>query len=105
MERRVEEIDISEETRKISDAFSFAIPTYDILRTFIEKTKPKLVISISECDYSIIVSSCPNFDKNDFEKLWGLFDLKFIAYYIANKYDFKSALIVYGEYETLLIFY
>ena len=105
MKREVAEIDIREETRKISDTFAFAIPTYDVLRTFIEKTKPKLVISTTECDYAIVMSSCANFDKSVFEKLWGLFDLKFIAFYIADKYNFKSVLIVYGEYETLLIFY
>jgi len=101
----VKEINIREETRKISHLISFAIPTYDVLRTFIEKTKPKLVISLSEYEYTVIMSSCVNFDKNDLKKLWGLFDIKFIAYYIAEKYNLKSALIVYGEYETLLIFY
>jgi len=105
MKTRVKEIDISELTRFFGNLYGYAVGTYEILHPHIQKTLPKVVISISETGFSVI----NGFERGDviaeFGKWWGLIDINVLAEIVAEKYGFENVLLVYGEWDTLLIFY
>ena len=105
MKMRVKEVDIRELTKTISGLFGYAIGTYDILFPYIQKTSPKIVISVSETYYNVLVG----YERGDviaeFGKWWGLIDINVLAEIIAEKFNMESVIIVYGEWDTLLIFY
>jgi hypothetical protein len=103
--KRVKEIDISELTREIGQTFGYAIGTFDILRGYLEKTYPKMVIEISELGYYVLVGADRGDIISEFEKFYPYTRLEWAVEIVAEKFGIEKTLIVYGEWDTLVVFY
>jgi hypothetical protein len=102
---QIQKIDISELTREIGQTLGYAIGTFDILRGYLEKTYPKMVIEISELGYYVLVGADRGDIISEFEKFYPYTKLEWTAEIVAEKFNVGKVLIIYGEWDTLVVFY
>jgi hypothetical protein len=103
--KRVKEIDISELTREIGQTFGYAIGTFDILRGYLEKTHPRMVIELSETGFYVLIGADRGDIISEFEKFYPYVNLEWTAEIVAEKFGIEKTLIIYGEWDTLVVFY
>ena len=103
--KRVKEIDISQLTRELGNTLGFAIGTFDVLRSYLEKIHPKIVIEISELGYYVLVGADRGDIISEFEKFYPYTRLEWAVEIVAEKFFVEKALIIYGEWDTLVVFY
>jgi len=103
--KRVKEIDISPLCREIGQLFGYAIGTYDILKVYLDKIHPKMIIEISETGFYVLVGAERGDIISEFEKFYPYTRLEWAAEIVAEKFGIEKTLIIYGEWDTLVVFY
>ena len=103
--KRVKEIDISPLCRELGNTLGFAIGTFDILRSYLEKTYPKMVIELSETGFYVLIGADRGDIISEFEKFYPYTRLEWVAEIVAEKFFIRKVLIIYGEWDTLVVFY
>jgi hypothetical protein len=102
---QIQKIDISQLTREIGNKIGFAVGTYDILKFYIDKICPKVVIEINELGYYVLVGAERGDIISEFEKFYPYTRLEWTAEIVAEKFNVGKVLIIYGEWDTLVVFY
>ena len=102
---QIQKIDISQLTREIGYKIGFAVGTYDILKFYIDKICPKVVIEINELGFYVLNGADRGDIISEFEKFFPYTKLEWAAEIVAEKFYIGKVLIIYGEWDTLVVFY
>jgi len=103
--KRVEEIDISLLCRELGNKIGYAVGTYDILKFYIDKICPKVVIEINELGFYVLNGAERGDIIAEFEKFYPYTRLEWAVEIVAEKFFIEKTLIIYGEWDTLVVFY
>jgi hypothetical protein len=104
MRTHVSEIDIAKLTKVAANLTGRAEGVADILMPYLSKLKPQLVVSVGECDYEILIGKERGELIAELNRWLFTTKLPLAAEIVAEKYDIKRVWIIYGEWDTLLVF-
>jgi hypothetical protein len=104
MKVHTSEIDMTKLTKVIGNLTGRAVGVGDILMPYLSKLKPQLVVSVGEYDYEIIWGKERGELIAELNRWLWKTKIDWAAEIVAEKYDIKRVWIVYGEWDTLLVF-
>jgi len=104
MKVHVTEIDITKLTKVAANLTGRAEGAADILMPYLSKLKPQLVVSIGECDYEIVYGKERGEIIEELNRWLWKTKIDWAAEIVAEKYGIKRVWIIYGEWDTLLVF-
>jgi hypothetical protein len=102
---QIQKIDISPLCREIGNKIGFAVGTYDVLKFYIDKICPKVVIEINELGFYVLIGADRGDIIAEFEKFYPYTKLEWAVEIVAEKFFIEKILIIYGEWDTLVVFY
>jgi len=104
MKVHVTEIDITKLTKVAANLTGRAEGAADILMPYLSKLKPQLVVSIGECDYEIVYGKERGELIAELNRWLFTTKLPLAAEIVAEKYGIRRVWIVYGAWDTLIVF-
>jgi len=105
MKVHVSEIDIAKLCKVYGNIYSRALSVLDLLGPFIEKTKPQFGVVIGETDYEFVYGKERGELVAEFNRWIWKTKLPWAVEITAEKWGIRKAVIIYGEWDTLVLFY
>jgi len=104
MKVHVTEIDITKLTKTVGNLVGRAVGVEDILMPYLPKLQPQLVVGIGEYDYEVLLGK----ERADivaelYELIWRT-KIDWAAELFARRHGMKYALVIYGAWNTLIVF-
>jgi hypothetical protein len=104
MKVHVTEIDVTKLTKALANLTGYAVGAEEILMPLFQKIKPQLVVSIDEVDYEILVGKERGELIAEFNRWIFKTKVEWAAEITAEKFQIKRVWIVYGAWNTLIVF-